>query len=151
VRALICFFLLATAAVMTQRAEAAEKLCKLQISGNDALQYDKTQLKIDADCTQVELTLKNVGTLPVQSMGHSWVLTKTQDMQAVLTAGTAAGLANNYVPTDKRVIAATKLVGGGQTTAVTFSTGALQKGGDYTYFCSFPGHAAVMKGKFVFG
>lgn len=133
-------------------AHGADRLCKLEISGNDLLQYDKTELKVPADCTRVELTLKNVGTLPVQTMGHSWVLTKTQDMKAVLDAGASAGLAHDYEPAgDKRIIAATKLIGGGQSTAVTFATSALQKGGDYTYFCSFPGHAVLMKGKLTFG
>jgi azurin len=136
----------------TLSAQAADKVCKLQILGNDLMQYDKNELKVDADCTQVQLTLTHTGKLPVQTMGHSWVLTKTPDMQAVLNAGQNAGVQNNYLPTaDKRVLAATKLIGGGQTTSVTFSTSALQKGGDYTYFCSFPGHAALMKGKFSFG
>jgi azurin len=150
-RAISAFVFLALALTGLGRAHAADKVCKVEISGNDLLQYDKAQLKIDGDCTQVQLTLSNVGKLPVQTMGHSWVLTKTPDMQAVLDAGNAAGLAHNYVPSDKRVIAATKLVGGGQSTSVTFSTSTLQKGGDYTYFCSFPGHAAVMKGKFIYG
>jgi len=26
-----------------------------------------------------------------------------------------------------------------------------EKGGDYTFFCSFPGHWSVMKGKLIFG
>ncbi len=138
--------------VAASSAQAADKLCKLEITGNDLLQYDKTELKVAADCTRVELTLKDAGTLPVQTMGHSWVLTKTADMQAVLDAGQKAGAASNYEPVgDKRVIAATKLVGGGQSTSVTFATAGLQKGGDYMYFCSFPGHAALMKGKFIFG
>jgi azurin len=33
---------------------------------------------------------------------------------------------------------------------VKFPTSALTKGGDYTFFCSFPGHAALMKGKLAF-
>jgi azurin len=133
-------------------AHAADKLCKFEITGNDLLQYDKNELKVAADCTRVELTLKNVGTLPVQTMGHSWVLTKTEDMNGVLNAGASAGLAHDYEPVgDKRIIAATKMIGGGQSTSVTFSTSALQKSGDYTYFCSFPGHAVLMKGKFSFG
>ncbi|MBS0579160.1 MAG: azurin [Proteobacteria bacterium] len=133
-------------------AHAADKLCKLEISGNDLLQYDKAELKVAADCTKVELTLKHTGQLPAQTMGHTWVLTKTADVQGVLDAGAAAGIAHSYEPPgDKRMIAATKLVGGGQVTSVTFSTVGLQKGGDYTYFCTFPGHAALMRGKFIFG
>jgi azurin len=52
---------------------------------------------------------------------------------------------------DARIIAHTKLIGGGETTTVSFPTAKLKKGGDYTFFCSFPGHWAQMKGKLTFG
>jgi azurin len=49
------------------------------------------------------------------------------------------------------VIANTKVIGGGQTTSVKFATSALKAGESYTFFCSFPGHSAIMKGAFKFG
>ena len=89
-------------------AQAAPKVCKLAISGNDAIQYDKKQLTITADCTQVELTLTHTGKLPAQSMGHDWVLVKAEDLAAVANDGLTAGLANGYVKAgDTRVIAHT--------------------------------------------
>jgi azurin len=134
-------------------AHAADKVCKLEIAGNDLMQFDKKELKADADCTSVSVTLKHTGKLAANVMGHTWVLTKTADMDAVVSAAMSAGEKAAYVPAgDKRVIAATKqVVGGGQSTTVTFPTSALKKGEDYTFFCSFPGHAALMKGKFSFG
>ena len=133
-------------------AFAADKVCKLEISGNDAMQYDKKELDVAADCTEVELTLTHAGKLPAAAMGHNWVLVKTADVTAVANAGMSAGLANNYLtPNDPRVIAATKVVGGGQSDTVTFPTSKLTKGGDYTYLCTFPGHYVIMKGKFNFG
>ena len=85
-------------------------------------------------------------------MGHDWVLVKTADLSAVAQAGIAAGLANNYlVPGDKRVLAHTKVIGGGQSTSVTFSASILTKGADLSYLCTFPGHNALMHGKFRFG
>ena len=54
-------------------------------------------------------------------------------------------------PGDARVIAHTKIIGGGQTTSVTFPTSKLKKGEAYTFFCSFPGHWSIMKGAFKFG
>ena len=84
-------------------------------------------------------------------MGHNVVITKTADLQPVATEGMSAGLANNYVkPGDQRVLAHTKIVGGGESTEVTFSTANMKAGGDYSFFCSFPGHWAIMKGKFEF-
>jgi azurin len=80
------------------------------------------------------------------------VLTTTPDFQTVANAGMAAGAPQNYVPKgDARVIAHTKLVGGGESTSVTFPTSKLKKGGDYTVFCSFPGHWSQMKGKLTVG
>ncbi|WP_198675019.1 plastocyanin/azurin family copper-binding protein [Aliidiomarina taiwanensis] len=59
-------------------------------------------------------------------------------------------LDNDYLPEDQsKVIAATKIIGGGESTTITFSTSGLEKGGDYTFFCSFPGHWAIMQGKFI--
>jgi azurin len=131
-------------------AQAASKVCKLAITGNDAIQYDKKQLTITADCTQVELTLTHIGKLPAQSMGHDWVLVKAEDLAAVANDGLTAGLANNYVKQgDARVIAHTKVVGGGESATVTFATSALKKGQAYKYLCTFPGHNALMNGDFI--
>ena len=131
---------------------ASAKTCSVAIEGNDQMQFNKTSIPIAADCTEVELTLKHSGKLPATAMGHNWVLTTTADFQPVAPAGASAGPANNYVPKgDARVIAATKLVGGGESTTVKFPTSKLKKGGDYTFFCSFPGHWSLMKGKLSFG
>jgi len=130
----------------------AAKTCEVAIEGNDQMRFNKNQIDVAADCTEVTLTLKHVGKLPAAAMGHNWVLTKTPDFQAVEKAGLAAGLKNDYIAKDDaRVIAHTKVVGGGESTSVTFPTSKLQKGGDYTFFCSFPGHAVMMKGKLKFG
>src|SRR5690349_16453957 len=130
----------------------AAKTCDLAIEGTDTMQYTKPTLAVAADCTEVKLTLKHTGKLPASAMGHNWVLTETSAFQAVANAGMSAGLPNNYVPKDDaRVLAHTKVVGGGESTSVTFPTSKLKKGGDYTFFCSFPGHSALMKGKLTFG
>jgi azurin len=126
--------------------------CKVEISGNDLLQYDKQELAVPATCKEITVTLHHVGKQPREAMGHDWVLVKTPDLTAVDQAGLGAGLANNYLaPGDKRVLAHTKVIGGGETTSVTFSAAILRKGGDYSYLCTFPGHSALMHGKFKFG
>jgi len=142
----------ANALMFAGPAAAADKVCKLEISGNDLMQFDKKELKADADCTTIEVTLHHSGKLPAASMGHNWVLTNTADVNGVSNDGLGAGLAAQYVkPDDKRVIAHTKVVGGGQSDTVKFPASALKKGGDYTFICTFPGHSALMKGKFIFG
>jgi azurin len=73
-------------------------------------------------------------------------------MQAVANDGVKAGLDKNYLtPDDKRVIAHTKIIGGGQTTSVKFPMSALKKGENYSFVCTFPGHSALMKGAFKIG
>ena len=133
-------------------AFGADKVCKLEITGTDAMQYDKKELAVAADCTQVELTLHHSGKLPAQAMGHNWVLAKTADVSGIASDGVGAGFANNHIKKDDaRVIAHTKIVGGGQSDSVTFPTSALKKGEAYSFFCTFPGHSSMMKGAFKFG
>ena len=148
VRTIACLSLMLAAS----GAFAADKVCKVDISSTDQMTFDKKEIAVAADCTSVEVTLKHVGKAPVQQMGHNWVLTKTADAQPVANDGLSAGLPNDHIKKgDTRVIAHTKLIGGGQTTSVTFPTSALKKGEAYTFFCSFPGHIALMKGTFKFG
>ena len=132
-------------------AALAAKNCTLNIEGNDLMKFNVAELKVPADCTDVEVVLKHTGKLPAATMGHNWVLTKTADMNAVAQEGTKAGLAKDYiVATDARVLAHTKVIGGGQSTSVKFPVSKLTKGGDYTFFCSFPGHYGLMKGKLIY-
>lgn len=126
--------------------------CKLTIESNDLMQFSARELAVPPECSQVELTLRNVGKFPAKVMGHDWVLARDSDMPAIVNAGLAAGPTHGYVPeNDARVIAATHLVGGGESTTVQFSTAALVPGARYSFFCTSPGHSAVMRGRFLFG
>ncbi|MCX7553471.1 azurin [Marinicella sp. S1101] len=123
--------------------------CELVVNSTDQMRFDKTEMSAPASCEEVTVTLNHTGQLAANVMGHNWVLTKTADFQAVATAGMSAGLDNQYVPPgDARVLAYSKVIGGGESTSVTFSTKGLSKDGEYTFFCSFPGHWAIMKGTF---
>jgi azurin len=142
----------AQALLMSAPAAAADAACKLEITGSDAMQFDKKELDVPATCKEVTLTLHHSGQLPAAAMGHDWVLVNTPDLTAVANAGMGAGLASNYIQAgDKRVLANTKIVGGGQSDTITFSTAALKAGGDYSFLCTFPGHNSIMRGKFKFG
>jgi azurin len=139
-------------ALLLSSPAAAAEACKVEITGNDQMQYDKKELAVPATCKQVSLTIHHGGQLPAAAMGHNWVLVNTPDLAAVANAGMGAGLASNYVAADdKRVLAHTKIVGGGQSDTITFSTASLKAGGDYSFLCTFPGHNALMRGKFKFG
>ena len=143
------FILAAVAACVAYTAYG--KTCTLNIKSNDLMQFDQKTLFASASCKTVKLILLHVGKLPKTAMGHNWVLTKASDMKAIVTAGVSAGLPNNYLPTkDSRIIASTGTIGGGEKTEITFSTAKLNTKESYMFFCSFPGHAGIMSGTFLF-
>ncbi|WHZ18074.1 MAG: Azurin [Rhodanobacteraceae bacterium] len=121
--------------------------CAATVEANDAMQFNVSSITVPASCKSFTVTLKHTGKLPRNVMGHDWVLTTAANEPGVVTDGVQAGLDHNYVkPGDPRVIAATKIIGGGETASTSFKPSALKPGTDYTFFCSYPGHAAVMKG-----
>jgi azurin len=126
--------------------------CKITIESNDQMQYSAHELAVPTECADVEVTLRHAGKLPAKVMGHDWVLARDSDMSGIVNAALAAGASRGYLPeNDKRIIAATRLVGGGESTTVKFSTAALIQGARYAFFCTTPGHSTVMHGAFVFG
>ena len=126
--------------------------CETTVESNDAMQFNTKEIVVDASCKQFTVHLKHVGKMAKAAMGHNWVLTKEADMQPVATDGMTAGLANDYVKAgDSRVVAHTKLIGGGESDSVTFDTAKLAAGEQYAFFCSFPGHWAIMKGTLKLG
>jgi azurin len=142
-------FVIILLATLGFAAQARAQGCELVIEGNDQIQYVQKELRTSASCGEVTLVLRHIGTLAANIMGHNWVLAKTADYQAVAQAGQAAG-PPHYLPADDgRIIAATDIIGGGEETSITFDISGLEVGGDYTYFCSFPGHFVLMNGKFI--
>lgn len=127
--------------------EAVPSSVSLTIEGNDQMQYNKDELRV-VEGQQVTLTLKHVGEMSKDVMGHNWVLLKLgTDIPAFGKAATSAK-ENDYIPQDKvdQVIAHTKTIGGGEETSITF---VAPKRGYYKFICSFPGHYGIMQGSFV--
>lgn len=122
--------------------------CSVDLTGNDQMQYNLKEITVPKSCAEYTINLENIGKLPRAAMGHNVVIAKSADKMAVSTDGIAAGLDNNYVkPEDARVVAHSTVVGGGEKTSVTFKPADLKDGEDYDFFCSFPGHVAIMTGK----
>ncbi|MGV8923670.1 MAG: azurin [Thermomonas sp.] len=121
--------------------------CATTIDGNDAMQFDVSSISVPASCAQFTINLTHSGKMPAAAMGHNVVVSAMSDMQAIASEGIGQGLANNYLKADDaRIIAHTKIVGAGETTSVTFDTSKIKGAGPYEFFCSFPGHSALMKG-----
>ncbi|MDQ0571615.1 azurin [Variovorax paradoxus] len=136
---------LALASLAASSAFAAD--CSVEIEGNDAMQFNKPAIEVSKSCKEFTVRLKHTGKLPKQAMGHNWVLAKTSDVPAVAADGVSAGLPQNYVKAgDARVVAHTKVVGGGESDSVSFPVAKLGAADSYTFFCSFPGHSSIMKG-----
>lgn len=124
--------------------------CTVSLKGDDAMKFDLKEATVSASCPTITVELTHTGKMPVAAMGHNVVITATKDVDAVARDGIKAGVAGHYInKADARVIAATTLVGGGQKTKITFPGKKLTAAGDYTFFCSFPGHSMLMKGKLV--
>jgi len=142
------FAAFATASLICAAASTpALAACDVTIEGNDAMQFNLKEINVDKSCKTFTVNLKHVGKLAAVQMGHNWVLAKTADLNSVAMDGMGAGLANHYVKkNDPRVLAFTPVIGGGQSTSVTFDVSKLDSGADYSFFCSFPGHWAIMKG-----
>ncbi|AWV06386.1 hypothetical protein C9I47_0664 [Lysobacter maris] len=121
--------------------------CAATIESTDAMQYTVHELSVPASCKTFTVTLKHTGKLPKTVMGHNFVLGRSADIDAINRDGMAAGAANDYVkPADARVIASSKVIGGGETTTIAIPVARLDAGERYTYTCTFPGHSAVMRG-----
>ena len=131
-------------------ANSGPAKCEFDIVVGDYLKFSSDEMLIKKSCGNVSINLVHEGKLPANLMGHNWVLTKTAHVEAAATSGIMAGLDNDYVEKDdNRILAWTKIIGGGEKTSMSFSTSDLTVAGDYTFFCSFPGHSYGMKGKLI--
>lgn len=127
-------------------ATFAQSMTHITIEASDQMKYNLTQLKVKAG-QKVMLHLKHTGKMPIQAMGHNWVLLQKGTDIPTFANLAARAQSNGYVPVgSKSVIVATKLIGGGQETSITFTAPAK---GTYDFICSFPGHYGIMKGKFI--
>lgn len=86
--------------------------------------------------------------MDIKVMGHNWVLlAEGADVAAIGQAAVEAA-DNDYIPADMedQIIAYTKMLGGGESDTIEFEAPAP---GTYTFMCTFPGHYALMQGKFI--
>lgn len=138
--------LVTLAALSIAANSAAAQTCSTSIEGNDAMQFNTANIDIPKSCSEFTINLKHAGKLAKNVMGHNVVVAATADMNGIAADGIGAGLDANYIKAgDTRVIAHSPLVGGGESTSVKVPVAKLGSG-PYSFFCSFPGHSALMKG-----
>ena len=124
--------------------------CSTTVDSTDRMTFDKKAIEISKSCKTFTVTLTHSGSLPKNVMGHNWVLSKEADVGPVAVDGISAGIEKSYLKEgDERVIAYTKVIGGGEQDAVTFDVSKLDAKEKYQFFCSFPGHMNMMKGDVI--
>ena len=130
-----------------QAKAPAGKVVKVALVGTDQMRYNLSEIKVPKGA-KVELTLTHGGKLPAAAMGHNFVLLKKGVNIAAFATKAMSAKASGYVHPDQKdqVIAQSEIVGGGQSTVVTFDA---PEPGVYDFICTFPGHYALMKGKFI--
>ena len=130
--------------VKETKKEVASEI-HLELTGNDAMMFDKAELRVK-EGQKVILTFKHIGKMAKNVMGHNVVLLKQGTDLPSFAEKAIAAKDNNYIPKGDLVLAHTKLIGGGESTTITFVAPAK---GTYDFICSFPGHYGMMKGKFI--
>ena len=121
--------------------------CETTVEGNDEMKYNITELEVKRSCASFTVHLKHVGKLPAAAMGHNIAISKAADAQAVAMDGAGATAANDFIKVgDTRALAHTQMIGGGEETSMTFDPAILVDTEQYEFFCTFPGHYALMKG-----
>ena len=120
---------------------------EIVLEGSDQMRFNATAFRVKAG-EPIHLTLKHIGTMKKDVMGHNVVvLKKGSDLSAFATEAIQAK-STDYIPSslDNEIIAHTKLLSGGESDTITFS---FEEAGTYEFLCSFPGHSTFMKGKII--
>jgi len=122
------------------------EIVEIRLTADDQMRFDKNEIRVKAGQT-VKLTFVHVGQMAKNVMGHNFVLL-TQGTDINQFGNEAVQAANNdYIPQNtNKVIAHTKMLGGGESTTIEFQA---PQAGTYDFICSFPGHYAIMRGKFI--
>lgn len=133
--------------------------CSFEVDGTDAMKFvdakgaDLKEISIPEKCRKQDITftLKHVGKLPKEAMGHNLVIHDLSKQQAIVADGMKAGPAVGYAPATKDgVLGHTDTIGGGAESKIVIAKGSFKDGTNYGFVCTFPGHSAIMNGKITF-
>jgi len=106
------------------------------------LAYDTKAITAKAG-QKIKLTFTN--THPTLPQPHNIVIGKlgTKDKMMTIAMSGMTLVDKGYIPDSPDILAHTKLLQPGQSETIEFTVPAA---GEYPYFCTFPGHVAIMNG-----
>ncbi len=109
------------------------------------MQYNLKMIEVQAG-ESIQLTLVNVGKMPVEAMGHNWtLLAKDVDLDAYAQEAMKYKDQGYQDPNQSdKVLITTKILGPGEEETVAFT--APSEPGPYKFLCTFPGHYGSMQG-----
>lgn len=117
------------------------------IEADDNMRFNLKRIVVNGG-QKVKITLKHVGKMSKDLMGHNLVILKKGTNLNEFGQKANAAKDTGYIPADMKdaVIVHTEMIGGGEETTIEFDA---PEAGEYDFLCSFPAHYAIMKGKFV--
>ena len=122
-----------------------EYLIKIVLNSYDNMMYDKKTIEVKYG-KNIMLTLNHKGKIGKEFMGHNFVLLKKGVNVDEFAKKATLAKSNDYIPNSDETIAFTKMLGGGESTTISFMA---PDAGTYTYICSFPGHYMIMRGELI--
>ncbi len=117
------------------------------VEATDNMRFNVKRIVVNGG-QKVKITLKHVGKMSIDLMGHNLVILKKGVKMNDFAQKANAAKDNDYIPagSENDIVAYTKMIGGGDETTIEFDA---PEAGEYDFLCSFPSHYAIMKGKFV--
>lgn len=121
--------------------ESYDQVIEIESLGNQ-MKYNVIQIKAKPN-TKIKINFINNANMEI--MKHNIVV--LNDASKIDEVGTAALKAENNVPDHPSIIAASDMIGPGESTELVVNIP--NEPGIYPYICTFPGHYQVMKGEII--
>jgi azurin len=122
---------------------------EIDLTAGDTMKFNTTTI-VASPGEALDVVLTNIGTVPVEVMGHNWILLKAGSDALAFSNAAQGAKDTGYIPPSLKdeIIAHIDLLGPRKSGEVRFNAPTVP--GSYPFLCSFPGHcAAGMKGTLV--
>lgn len=121
---------------------------EVEVDAVEGLRFEPVRFEAEPGAAlRIRVANRDVTDLP-----HNFVIGKPGSLKKLVADALAmgeAGAGRGFVPDVPEILAATKLLAGGQSETVEFSVP--EEPGIYPYVCTFPGHGYVMYGALYVG